>query len=694
MAANCNIIPIVWDWVSQKSLGLTVGKLDFQLFVDFFNITTGCKEVIPCHEPEEQPCEADEIYLCNFLIGSIDVDIDPTGLTVVGAPVSRYTSGFPPYGVHWTWDPLIFSHVSGQGTPAITLQKLPGVAPGTQTVVDVRADDGNGCKDSGSVTFGFPEAIVECAGAFMTPVDSYVGIPYSGTITIAYGGGNGGPHAGLVAHSTGVTGLTATLPAGNLATGDGTLVFNVTGVPEGNGPAAFSFNLFSDTPCVFNFNVAEARCQPTQIDHVYHPFDIDNNWYPVEILWIPNPNATSYRLEIQYSIGAPQTIIIPAPASSTFIFVPPLMFFGVQIFVTCLFDSTPVGFTDTAPAAPPPCPAPTNFSASMTGYDPITAKFTVQLRWDIMTGATAYIVRNITAGTSFITGSRIVNVQVPANTSTQFGVKTDCGNLAGESPESLATVNTPTTPVADPSPWPVIHYIDNVSTQLLNSWFMQMWLTLDGNTDWVRVFQNDPFRALDAPDFLTWPADSGNLFIGADNGYTPTPPGFGPNDIFFGTSIPPKGRTIQGSGLNYVKVAVVRGTAIPFQGSATYFNYWMNVPEQYTVRMSNEDYITTDPSFNTVRPTLSFTYPPSGGAVKVTLHPTLNYDACSKYNMFLVSEAGGIMTKSSSAFPPSMSQTFSGLAPGRYLLFAEHTHDACVTPGNVETALPVFITIA
>src|SRR5260221_552514 len=63
------------------------------------------------------------------------------------------------------------------------------------------------------------------------------------TTTFNYTGGNGGSYATMSVASTGVTGLTATLAAGNLASGNGSLVFTVTGTPGGSGTAAFPITI-------------------------------------------------------------------------------------------------------------------------------------------------------------------------------------------------------------------------------------------------------------------------------------------------------------------------------------------------------------------------------------------------------------------------------------------------------------------
>ena len=88
---------------------------------------------------------------------------------------------------------------------------------------------------------------LNCAGATTT------GTLTSGTAasgvssSVPYTGGNGGSYAAQTVTSTGVTGLTATLTAGNFATGAGTLTYNITGTPSGGGTASFAINIGGKT---------------------------------------------------------------------------------------------------------------------------------------------------------------------------------------------------------------------------------------------------------------------------------------------------------------------------------------------------------------------------------------------------------------------------------------------------------------
>jgi hypothetical protein len=75
------------------------------------------------------------------------------------------------------------------------------------------------------------------------------GVLYSGvaasnaSTTLNYTGGNGAMYEAQTITSTGVTGLTANLAAGTLNNGNGTLTLNITGTPNSNGIASFSFTI-------------------------------------------------------------------------------------------------------------------------------------------------------------------------------------------------------------------------------------------------------------------------------------------------------------------------------------------------------------------------------------------------------------------------------------------------------------------
>jgi hypothetical protein len=75
---------------------------------------------------------------------------------------------------------------------------------------------------------------------------------------INYQGGNGKAHTGQTVISTGVLGLTATLAAGNFATGNGTLTYVITGTPATSGVAKFAINIGGKT-CEISRSVASTN---------------------------------------------------------------------------------------------------------------------------------------------------------------------------------------------------------------------------------------------------------------------------------------------------------------------------------------------------------------------------------------------------------------------------------------------------
>ena len=98
---------------------------------------------------------------------------------------------------------------------------------------------------------------LNCAGATTT------GTLTSGTAasgvssSVPYTGGNGVSYAAQTVTSTGVTGLTATLAAGNFATGAGSLTYTITGKPSGAGTASFAINIGGQS-CTLTRTVAAA----------------------------------------------------------------------------------------------------------------------------------------------------------------------------------------------------------------------------------------------------------------------------------------------------------------------------------------------------------------------------------------------------------------------------------------------------
>ena len=97
------------------------------------------------------------------------------------------------------------------------------------------------------------------------------------TATLIYTGGNGKTYLTKSHTSTGVTGLSATLLAGTLANGDGTLVYTISGTPTSTGTASFAIT-FGGKSCLINLKVEEVTQNPTS---GYGPkiTDVEGNSY-------------------------------------------------------------------------------------------------------------------------------------------------------------------------------------------------------------------------------------------------------------------------------------------------------------------------------------------------------------------------------------------------------------------------------
>lgn len=81
------------------------------------------------------------------------------------------------------------------------------------------------------------------------------GTPYSAIAKVGYTGGNGATYeVGTAIASKGVTGLSATLTAGSIATGAGTLTLAVNGNPSAAGVATYAFT-FGGQSCTINQTV-------------------------------------------------------------------------------------------------------------------------------------------------------------------------------------------------------------------------------------------------------------------------------------------------------------------------------------------------------------------------------------------------------------------------------------------------------
>lgn len=112
---------------------------------------------------------------------------------------------------------------------------------------------GKSCTYTYAVVGGAISAI-NCNGSVITDTLISTQAATGVSFKIPYTGGNGGSHPSLSITSTGVTGLTATLGAGNYVIGADSLTFYVTGTPNTTGTADFFINI-SGKSCLFSMTV-------------------------------------------------------------------------------------------------------------------------------------------------------------------------------------------------------------------------------------------------------------------------------------------------------------------------------------------------------------------------------------------------------------------------------------------------------
>ncbi|QDK81506.1 carbohydrate-binding domain-containing protein [Spirosoma sp. KCTC 42546] len=151
---------------------------------------------------------------------------------------------------------------SGSGTASFAITGTPATA-GTASFSIILG--GQSC------VLDLPVAVSKASVSSLTctaaPVNGTNGIAYSGNATVTYTGGNGGMYDVSTATSTGVEGLTATLAAGTLANGSGTLVYTISGTPTSSGTATFNLSLGGQS-CTVTVTVAASGTATAATDTV------------------------------------------------------------------------------------------------------------------------------------------------------------------------------------------------------------------------------------------------------------------------------------------------------------------------------------------------------------------------------------------------------------------------------------------
>jgi hypothetical protein len=95
-----------------------------------------------------------------------------------------------------------------------------------------------------------------CDSATFTPGTITAMLSYTGEAIVPYTDGNGIAYStGSPIDSTGVTGLSATLQAGTLATGDSTLTYTISGIANSDGTASFAI-IFGGQICTLDATIS------------------------------------------------------------------------------------------------------------------------------------------------------------------------------------------------------------------------------------------------------------------------------------------------------------------------------------------------------------------------------------------------------------------------------------------------------
>ena len=106
---------------------------------------------------------------------------------------------------------------------------------------------------------------INCAGATTTGTLTSGTAANGVSTTISYTGGNVGIYSAQSVSSSGVVGLTATLAAGTLANGAGSVTYNIVGTPASAGTASFAITLGGQS-CSFTVNVSAPAATLTTIN--------------------------------------------------------------------------------------------------------------------------------------------------------------------------------------------------------------------------------------------------------------------------------------------------------------------------------------------------------------------------------------------------------------------------------------------
>jgi hypothetical protein len=195
---------------------------------------------------------------------------------------------------------------AGDGTLTYTITGTPANSGTASFALNI---GGQSCTLTRIVNAGLITSL-NCSGATNNGTLTQ-GTAASGVNSVvSYTGGNGGPYNGQVVNSTGVTGLTATLPAGTIAVGNGTLTYTITGIPASSGTASFALNIGGQT------------CTLTRVVNpgggggggTYPPGTVHCDGTPTAVVDVLNP--ITGKIWMDRNLGASQVATSPTDQAS------------------------------------------------------------------------------------------------------------------------------------------------------------------------------------------------------------------------------------------------------------------------------------------------------------------------------------------------------------------------------------------
>ena len=148
----------------------------------------------------------------------------------------------------------------------------------------------------GTQTYTAALTTINCVGASTTGILTSGSAASGVSVSVPYTGGNVGTYAAQSVSSSGVLGLTATLAAGSLANGNGSLTYVISGTPASSGTASFAI-IVGGQSCTFTVSISSIAPQ----------FPVGNvNCAPGPTAIVNVTNPTTGKIWMDRNLGASQ----------------------------------------------------------------------------------------------------------------------------------------------------------------------------------------------------------------------------------------------------------------------------------------------------------------------------------------------------------------------------------------------------